>query len=211
MTPFDHVLTTETELRAIVGGAPSERAQLKERRTLDAQSRAFIAMSPFILIATSGADGTCDVSPKGDAPGFVKVLNERQLVMPDRIGNNRIDSLRNIVENGHVAMMFFIPGREDELRVNGRATVVHDDALLDALAVDGKRPRTAVLVDVEQCFLHCARAAKRSGIWQPDRWPDASAVRSMQRMIWDLLPVKPAGKTVDDYERESNERVKILY
>jgi len=97
------------------------------------------------------------------------------------------------------------------LRVNGRASIVRDDELLDRLAVEGKRPRTAVLVDVEQCFMHCARAAKRSGLWEPERWPDASSVRSMQRMIWDLLPVKPAGKTVEDYERESKEGVKILY
>ncbi len=141
----------------------------------------------------------------------MRVLDDRRLLVPDRLGNNRLDGLRNIVDNGHVALIFFIPGREDMLRVNGRATVVRDDALLDQLAVGDKRPRTAVLVEVAQCFLHCARAAKRSGLWDPARWPDGSGVRSMQRMIWDLLPVKPAGMTVEDYERESSERVKVLY
>jgi PPOX class probable FMN-dependent enzyme len=204
------VIRSENELREIYD-QPSERAICKETPILGDDCRAFIAHSPFLVMGTAGADGTCDVSPKGDAPGFVQVLDERRLLVPDRIGNNRLDGLRNIVENGHVALMFFIPGREDMLRVNGRATIVRDDDLLERLAVEGKRPRTAVLVDIEQCFLHCARAAKRSGLWQPERWPAAAAVRSMQRMIWDLLPVKPAGKTVEDYERESNERVKILY
>jgi hypothetical protein len=97
------------------------------------------------------------------------------------------------------------------LRVNGRAAVVRDPGVLESFAVEGKRPRTALRVEVEQCFLHCSRAAKRSGLWDPERWPDASDLRSMQRMIWDLLPVKPDGKTVEDYERESQAAVKILY
>ena len=201
---------SEEELRAVYD-KPSARAVAKETAVVTDDCRAFIAHSPFLVMGTAGADGTCDVSPKGDAPGFVHVLDERRLLLPDRIGNNRIDGLRNIVENGHIALIFFIPGREDMLRVNGRATIVRDDDLLDRLAVEGKRPRTAVLIDVEQCFMHCARAAKRAGLWQPDHWPDASSVRSIQRMIWDLLPVKPEGKTVEDYERESSEAVKILY
>ena len=204
------VVRSERELREIYD-QPSARAVCKETPTLGDDCRAFIAHSPFLVMGTAGADGTCDVSPKGDAPGFVRVLDDRRLLVPDRLGNNRLDGLRNIVENAHVALIFFIPGREDMLRVNGRATIVRDDALLDQLAVGDKRPRTALLVEVEQSFLHCARAAKRSGLWDPARWPDGSGVRSMQRMIWDLLPVKPAGMTVEDYERESNERVKVLY
>jgi PPOX class probable FMN-dependent enzyme len=204
------VIRSERELREIYD-RPSERAVCKETPTLGEDCRAFIAHSPFLVMGTSAADATCDVSPKGDAPGFVRVLDERRLLVPDRLGNNRLDGLSNIVDNGHVALLFFIPGREDMLRVNGRATIVRTDALLEQLAVEGKRPRTAVLVEVEQCFLHCSRAAKRSGLWNPARWPDATAVRSMQRMIWDLLPVKPAGVTVEEYERQSNERVKVLY
>jgi len=204
------VVRSERELREIYA-RPSERAICKETPTLGDDCRAFIAHSPFLVMGTAGANGTCDVSPKGDAPGFVRVLDDRRLLVPDRLGNNRLDGLRNIVENAHVALIFFIPGREDMLRINGRATIVRDDTLLDRLAVEGKRPRTALLVEVEQCFLHCARAAKRSGLWDPARWPDGSGVRSMQRMIWDLLPVKPAGMTVEDYERESSERVKVLY
>jgi len=206
----ERVVTSEQELRELYG-FPGERAVAKEQAALDEPCRAFIAHAPFLVLGTAGADGRCDVSPKGDAPGFVRVLDDHHLVIPDRLGNNRLDGMRNVVENGHVGLIFFIPGREDTLRVNGRARVVRDEALLDALAVGGKRPVTALLVEVEQCFLHCARAFKRAGLWQPERWPDASAVPSMQRIIWNLLPVKPAGQTVEQYERDSQERLKTLY
>jgi len=206
----ERVVTSEHELRELYG-FPGERAVAKEQSTLDDGCRAFIAHSPFLVMGTAGADGRCDVSPKGDAPGFVHVLDERHLAIPDRLGNNRLDGMRNVVENAHVGLIFFIPGREDTLRVNGRARIVRDDALLERLGVSGKRPVTALVVEVEQCFLHCARAFKRAGLWQPERWPDAAAVPSMQRMIWELLPVKPAGQTVEQYERDSQERLKTLY
>ena len=197
-------------LRALYG-QPGERAVAKEQAKLDAHTRAFIACSPFLVLGTAGADGRCDVSPKGDAPGFVHVLDDNRLAIPDRLGNNRLDGLRNVVENPHVGLIFFIPGREDTLRVNGRATISRDEALLERLAVQGKRPQTALVVEVEQTFMHCARAFKRAGLWQPERWPDASSVPSMQRMIWDLLPAKPADQTVEQYERDSHERLKTLY
>jgi uncharacterized protein len=209
MTPA-RVVDSESELRSLYG-QPGERAVAKEQPVLNEDCRAFIAHAPFLVLGTAAADGRCDVSPKGDAPGFVQVLDERHLLIPDRLGNNRLDGLRNIVENPHVGLIFFIPGREDTLRVNGRARIVRDEALLARLAVGGKRPVTALLVEVEQCFMHCARAFKRAGLWEPDRWPDASGVRSVQRMIWDLLPAKPAGKTVEQYERESQENLKTLY
>jgi len=209
MTPA-RVVDSESELRSLYG-QPGERAVAKEQPVLNEDCRAFIAHAPFLVLGTAAADGRCDVSPKGDAPGFVQVLDERHLLIPDRLGNNRLDGLRNIVENPHVGLIFFIPGREDTLRVNGRARIVRDEALLARLAVGGKRPVTALLVEVEQCFMHCARAFKRAGLWEPDRWPDASGVRSVQRMIWDLLPAKPVGKTVEQYERESQENLKTLY
>jgi uncharacterized protein len=207
---IERAVTSERELRELYGH-PGERAVAKEQPVIDEHCREFITHAPFLVMGTAGADGRCDVSPKGDAPGFVQVLDEHHLVVPDRLGNNRLDGMCNVVENGHVGLIFFIPGREDTLRVNGRATISRDEALLDRLAVGGKRPVTALVVEVEQCFLHCARAFKRSGLWQPERWPDASSVPSMQRMIWDLLPVKPAGQTVEQYERDSQERLKTLY
>jgi hypothetical protein len=203
-------IVSEPELRELYG-QPGARAVAKEQPGLNADCRAFIAHSPFIVMGTAGADGRCDVSPKGDAPGFVHVLDDRHLAIPDRLGNNRLDGLRNVLDNPHVGLIFFIPGREDTLRVNGRARIVRDEALLERLAVNGKRPVTALLVEVEQAFMHCARAFKRAGLWEPERWPDTGGVRSMQRMIWDLLPDKPAGTTVEQYERESNEKLKTLY
>ena len=197
-------------LRALYG-TPGERAIAKEQAKLDEHTRAFIAHAPFLVMGTAGADGRCDVSPKGDGPGFVQVLDDHRLAIPDRLGNNRLDGLTNVLENAHVALLFFIPGREDTLRVNGRASISRDEALLQRLAMNGKPPQTVLVVDVEQAFMHCTRAFKRAGLWDQDRWPDASSVPSMQRMIWDLLPQKPAGTTVEDYERESNERQKILY
>jgi uncharacterized protein len=206
----ERVVASEQELRDLYG-RPGERAVAKERPALNADCRAFIAHSPFLVMGTAGGDGRCDVSPKGDAPGFVQVLDEHHLAIPDRLGNNRLDGMRNIVENGHVGLIFLIPGREDTLRVNGRARIVRDEALLERLAVNGKRPVTALVVEVEQAFMHCARAFKRAGLWEPARWPDTAEVRSMQRMIWDLLPEKPAGQTVDQYEHDSQQRLKTLY
>jgi PPOX class probable FMN-dependent enzyme len=197
-------------LRALYG-TPGERAVAKEQARLDEHTCAFIAHSPFLVMGTAGADGRCDVSPKGDAPGFVHVLDDHHLAIPDRLGNNRLDGLTNVLENAHVALLFLIPGREDTLRVNGRATISRDAALLERLAVNGKPPQTVLVVEVEQAFMHCTRAFKRAGLWDTGRWPDASSVPSMQRMIWDLLPSRPPGKTVEEYERESNERQKILY
>ena len=206
----EHVVASEEQLRELYGH-PGARAVAKECSVLNADCRAFIAHSPFLVMGTAGADGRCDVSPKGDAPGFVHVLDDQHLAIPDRLGNNRLDGLRNVLDNGHVGLIFLIPGREDTLRVNGRARIVRDEALLERLAVNGKRPVTALVVEVEQAFMHCARAFKRAGLWEPARWPETAGVRSMQRMIWDLLPDKPAGTTVEQYERESHEKLKTLY
>ena len=209
---FKDTVTSREELRAIFG-APMERAVLKERPSLDVHSRAFIASAPFVLIATSGAAGRCDVSPKGDAPGFVLVLDDHHLVVPDRPGNNRIDGFTNIVENPHVGMIFLIPGREDTLRVNGRAAIVRDAEILDRLEVQGKRPKVAIGVEVEECFLHCAKAFKRSGLWERERWPDVAGLPSMARMLWEQIGAKPIGHAcVEDYERDQQERLrKTLY
>ncbi|MGH7400654.1 MAG: pyridoxamine 5'-phosphate oxidase family protein [Candidatus Rokuibacteriota bacterium] len=205
---FKDTVTSKEELRAIFG-APGERAVQKERARLDVHSRAFIASAPFVLLATSSAAGRCDVSPKGDAPGFVLVLDDTHLVVPDRLGNNRIDGLTNIVENPHVGMIFLIPGREDTLRVNGRASIVRDSEILARLEVQGKRPKVAIGVEVQECFLHCAKALKRSGLWDRERWPDVAGLPSMARMLWDQIEAKPAGLAgVEDYERDQQERLR---
>jgi len=203
---FKRIVTSRDELREIFK-MPSERAVLKERPALDEHDRAFIAASPFLLLATANAAGQCDVSPKGDAPGFVLVLDDRHLVIPDRPGNNRLDGMSNIVENPHVGMIFLVPGREETLRVNGRASIIRDEEILDRAAVMGKRPPVGIGVEVEECYLHCAKAFRRSKLWEPEQWPDRKALPSMARVLWDQLPVKPAA-TPEEYGRASEEGLK---
>lgn len=205
MTPFNDVLTTEQQLRDMLG-TPTERAVLKERSTLDEHFRAFIALSPFVLMATSAADGTCDVSPKGDAPGFVLVLDERRIVIPDRPGNKRFDGMKNLLVNAHVGLIFVVPGREETLRINGRAWITKDPELLARSVAQGKTPQLAIGVEVEQCFLHCAKAFRRSKLWIHGQWPEPDALASMARVLFEQI--RPAGITVHDYECEMEERNK---
>lgn len=202
---FKRVVTSERELRELLG-SPSERAVKKDLAALDEHGRAFIARSPFMLLATSNGAGRCDVSPKGDAPGFVRVLDDRHLVIPDRPGNKRLDGMRNLLQNPHVGMIFLIPGREETLRVNGRAWIVRDDELLASLAVQGKPPVLAIAVEVEECYFHCPKAFLRSQLWEPERWPDGAALPSMARVLYDQ--VRPAGKTLEEYQRESEENLR---
>ena len=135
MQPFEHVIVSEEDLHQIVGTPTRPRAVLKQRPALDEHCRAFIGRSPFVLVATAGKDGRCDVSPKGDVPGFVRVLDERRLVIPDRPGNKRLDGMRNLLVNPHVGLIFLVPGREETLRVNGRAWITGDPRLLELCVV----------------------------------------------------------------------------
>ena len=163
------------------------------------------------MLFRSGASGRCDVSPKGDQPGFVKVLDETHLAIPDRLGNKRLDGMGNILDNPHVGLLFLIPGRDDTLRVNGRAWIVEDDAILDAMIVQGKRPPFAIGVEVEEVFMHCPRAFMRSGLWKAEAWPDAAAVPSMAAMLWDQLPTRPDYPSVEAYAEDQAKRLQTLY
>jgi uncharacterized protein len=207
---FAKIVSSEQQIRDVLG-RPGERAVLKDQARLDAHFRAFIASSPFLILGTSNAAGQCDVSPKGDEPGFVKVLDERHLAIPDRIGNKRIDGMRNILANGHVGLIFMIPGREDTLRVNGRAWIVQDDDILDHMIVRDKRPPFAIGVEVEEAFMHCPRAFMRSGLWKPDAWPEADAVPSMSQMLWDQIPSARAFPTVEQAAADTHQRLQTLY
>lgn len=197
---FTHVVTSERELRELLGW-PGERAVKKDVAVLDAHARAFIARAPFLLLATANARGQCDVSPKGDAPGFVRVLDGRHLIIPDRPGNKRLDGMRNILENPHAGMIFLVPGREETLRVNGRARLVRDAELLAPLAARGRAPLLGIGVEVEECYFHCPKAFRRSELWEPARWPARDALPSMACVLYDQI--RPAGKTLEEYQRES--------
>src|SRR5262245_16206172 len=208
---FQKVVSSEARLREVLGH-PGERAVGKEQHRLDKHCRAFIAQSPFLILGTANTSGQCDVSPKGDEPGFVKVLDETHLAIPDRLGNNRLDGMTNVLANPHVGLIFFIPGREDTLRVNGRAWIVEDDAILDAMVMKGKRPPFAIGVEVEQAFMHCPRAFMRAGLWKHETWPDPTIPPSMSCMLWDQLPTRPAGfASAEEYDADSRRRVQTLY
>src|SRR3954454_2838081 len=153
---FTDVVATEADLRALVG-EPRELVIKKQLPALDRHCRAFIALSPFLLVGTANDAGKWDVSPRGDAPGFVLALDDRTLAIPDRPGNRRIDSLRNIVQHGGIGLLFMVPGVEETLRVNGRACIVRDADLLARLESRGKVPTLAIVVTVEEAFLHCAK------------------------------------------------------
>jgi PPOX class probable FMN-dependent enzyme len=172
------------ELRELVG-TPVRRVLEKVRPTLDALDLAWLAASPFCLVATAAADGTCDVSPKGDPPGFTHVLDERTIAIPDRPGNRRVDGFGNVLENPHVGLIFVIPGRADTLRINGSARLVREAPFFDALVVRGHRPRLALVVDVEEVFYHCSKAFLRASLWDPATWA-ADAVPSRARIAQAL-------------------------
>ena len=201
--PFQHVVSTEAELREVVG-EPGDLVLRKQLSVLDAHCRTFIARSPFVLVGTAGACGACDVSPRGDGPGFALVLDDRTLLIPDRPGNRRVDGFRNVLENPHVGLLFVIPGMEETLRVNGRACIVRDADLMARMAVGGKHPALALAVEVEDAFLHCAKAFKRSSLWQAETWPDRADLPSLGKMLLDQVkPKDTTAEELDDLIEES--------
>ena len=177
-------ITSEAELRELIG-EPLPRVATKDRPALDDIDRQWLARSPFCLVATSAADGSCDVSPKGDPPGSTLVLDDRTIALPERAGNRRADGHRNILANPHVGLLFVVPGRGDTLRINGRARLVTDPELLDRMVVRGSRPVLAMVVAVEQVFSHCAKAFLRSALWDPATW-DPGALPSRARIAQTL-------------------------
>lgn len=176
-----HTITTLADLEALYGDA-NEASIAKETDRLVPAYRTFVEAAPFAVLATAGPEGL-DCSPRGDRSDFIRVVDDRTLVLPDRRGNNRIDSLRNVVRDPRVALLFMIPGIGETLRVNGRARISADPALLDSFAVDGKRPRTALVIAVETVFFQCSRAIVRSDLWNPDSRRDRATVPSPGRML----------------------------
>ncbi|MEV0084985.1 pyridoxamine 5'-phosphate oxidase family protein [Saccharopolyspora sp. NPDC050642] len=171
-------ITSVDELREIVG-EPLQRVADKARPGLHELDRQWLAASPFCLIATSAADGTCDVSPKGDPAGFTLALDDRTIAIPDRLGNRRVDGFRNVLSNPHVGLIYFIPGRGDTLRINGRARLVRDAPFFDEMVVKGHRPALALVVEIDEVFHHCSKAFLRSALWKSETWePDAVASRA---------------------------------
>ena len=200
----EHVIETVEELRSSYG-EPSERAVKKSLARLDRHCRRFIELSPFVVLASAGADGRVDCSPRGDPAGFVAVLDDRTILLPDRRGNNRADSLTNVLENPNVGMLFLIPGVDETLRLNGRATLTTDPTLLEPLAVNGRVPRSGLVVEVEEVFLQCTKALVRSRLWADETRVDRkAALPSFGQMLADHIG-ESDGEKVD---REIRARVR---
>ncbi|MCB2253679.1 pyridoxamine 5'-phosphate oxidase family protein [Pseudomonas chlororaphis] len=197
------MLTTLEQLEAIYG-LPLERAVRKEIPFLNADYQAMVRASPLVILSTVGPDGM-DGSPRGDSPGFVRIVDERTLALPDRPGNNRIDSLRNIIQDPRVALLFIIPGIGETLRVNGRARISAEPELLESFAVQGKPARTVILVDIEAAYFHCSKAIVRSDLWNPERFLERSALPSAGTILKRLNGEQ---FDADRYDREMPERLR---
>lgn len=189
-------------MRALIG-EPVDLVRMKKRPVLDEHCRSFIARSPFVCLGTVDSEGRTDVSPRGDPPGFVQVLDDSILAIPERPGNKLADSLSNILETGSVGLLFLIPGIDETLRVNGRATLVDDPDLLATMVVKGKQPKLAIRVEVEEVFLHCAKAFRRSKLWAADSQVERSELPTLGKMLKDQI--EPPDVTADDIEEFAQE------
>ncbi len=177
-TEFDEVIADQERLREIIG-EPSHRILGKVIDHIDEICAKYIAACPYIIVATRGADGLLDQSPKGDPAGFVHVRDPKTIIVPDRFGNKRVDSFENLLVHPEVALFFIIPDHTFTLRVSGKGRIVRDQALQKLLAVDGREPNLLMAVTVEEAFLHCAKSIARANLWKPEKWPDTSEVPSL--------------------------------
>lgn len=184
MTVFNDVISTAEQLRAITG-QPAPSVREKVMSALNQHCRDFIARSPFLLIGSSDNTGNADVSPKGDPPGFVKIIDDTTLAIPDRPGNRLADTFENVLTNPNVGLLFLIPGKNETLRVNGTVTVVHDVPLRQSMAINGRVPALAMIVDIREVYFHCSRCMVRSSLWQPEHWPETKDLPSMAQIIVD--------------------------
>lgn len=187
----DYLVKTEADLRGFF--APTHEIALKKSLDfIDAHARSFIERSPFVCIGSQSADGRADVSPRGDPRGFVKVLDDRTLLIPDRPGNNRLDTLSNILSHPRIGLLFLVPGFDDTMRVNGTAQLTRDPALLKPLAVNDRVPTLAIAVHVQEVFIHCAKALRRSHLWDPAHHQDRSELPSLMKIILDQTDGAPS-------------------
>ncbi len=194
------VIDDRETLRAFYG-PPSERAVKKEMQALDKHAKAFIRLSPLLVIASCDPSGRCDASPKGDAPGFVRILDDKTLLIPDRLGNNRTDTFGNVLSSPGVGLVFFVPGINESLRVNGRASITIDKALLEPSSFNGKAPKAGLLIAIEEVYFHCGKALIRSDLWNPEKRVPRSSFPSLGRILSDQI----AGLSVEESDRMTEE------
>jgi uncharacterized protein len=187
---FKEVITDAAHFRELMGEPPPP-CVAKTITSLDRHCRAFIGRSPFVLIASANAQGRMDISPKGDAPGFVRILDDKTLAVPDRPGNRRADTFTNILENPKVGLIFLVPGKTETLRVSGTAKIVRDSDLRESMSVNGKAPDFALVVGTEEAFFHCSKCIMRSNLWKPADWPTLEGLPSLAQTMVDAgaLPI----------------------
>ena len=178
--------TTATEIRAH-NGQPDPKVYAKQLPRLDRHARAFIELSPFLVIASADASGHCDATPRGDQPGFVAIIDDATLAIPDRIGNRRVDTFLNVAANPHIGLVFMVPGINETLRVNGSALISRNAELLEAMAVQGKQPLAALIVQIEEVFFHCGKALMRSDLWNPEKKLPRANFPSLGRILADQI------------------------
>jgi uncharacterized protein len=195
-------ITSESALRDVVG-QPSKVIREKQTDFLTPLIERYIAASPYFFVATADAAGNCDVSPKGDPAGAVRVIDSRTIAFPDRPGNRRIDGHLNIIENPHVGLIFIIPGVDETLRVNGRAFITDDPELLESMAISGRAPTLVTVVEIDEVFMHCARSILRSGLWKPETWPDPDTIPTLAAIMAEQKHLPPPdesqGKRNEEY------------
>jgi PPOX class probable FMN-dependent enzyme len=190
MPQFSQVITSEEQLRDVIAEPRGSGAWDKSLTFIEAHSAEFIAKSPFVMIGTIDGAGNLDISPKGDPAGFVRVLDEHTLAIPDRPGNGRADTFRNILQTGRISVYFLVPGRSETLRINGSAKLVRDADLLDSMAVKGRPAQLAIVVTAEEVFFHCSKCVVRSNLWDASAWEDASELASLGAIMKDQLKLQ---------------------
>lgn len=196
-----HVITTEADLRALF--PPTHEVAINKVLTsLDQHARDFIMRSPFLCIGSQHSEGKADVSPRGDPAGFVTILNDRTLAIPDRPGNNRLDTLSNIVANPNVGLIFMVPGFDETMRVNGTAQLTKDPTILDQMAVNGRAPRLAIIVTIQEVYIHCAKAYRRAALWDPANHQDRSTYPSLLAVVNDQIG-NPAADPATQAEQDA--------
>lgn len=196
------LLTSVEELERIVG-RPQPLSIDKVSPVLTPAMQRFISCSPLFLLATANESGHCDVSPRGDPAGAVRIHDERTLILPDRRGNKRVDSMRNILVNPHAGLLFLVPGSGETLRVNGRARISRNPALLGRMPMQGTLPELAIIVRIDEAYMHCARALLRSRLWSPENWPAKDEVPGMAAILREQLQLE---QSVEEIAREREDR-----
>ncbi len=195
-------IETREELRQVYR-EPKGGAVAKELKKLDPHAKGFLSRCPFVVIGSQDANGNADATPKGDKPGFVKVLDDTTIAIPDRPGNNRLDTWENIVQNPAIGLLFLIPGMNETLRINGTARLTTDDDLREVFAVDGRPALAVVVVEIKAVYMHCAKAFMRSRLWQPESWPDRAELPTLGQIIRDQLALAESGEELDAALAES--------